>query len=272
MKVLVNGASAFVSTGGLAIDTQQPTLVMLHGSGLNRTVWILLARYFARRGFNVVAPDLPGHGASEGEPPQTIEEQGVWVNNLLDVLAQEHGLPTAQMTVVGHSMGSLTAIETTVGRLADVNRLILLGTSYPMAVGDALLAAAKANDYAAIDMISIFGHANGSRLGANRVPGISALNMAMVLLEQAAPGVLHNDLAACQLYRGAEAAGDAMKESVQVSIIAGDQDKMTSMKGTVAVQQLFNAELHVLTSCGHMQMSEQPEQTLQALKRILDVD
>jgi pimeloyl-ACP methyl ester carboxylesterase len=242
---------------------------MLHGSGLNRTVWILLARYFARRGYNIVAPDLPGHGASVGVAPTTIEAQGQWLNYLLDELRDQHQLPLHDLTVIGHSMGTLTAIATVGMRLGGVTKMILLGTAYPMLVGDPLLNAAKENDYAAIDMISIFGHADASRLGANRVPGICALNLSMVLLEQAAPGVLHNDLHACHVYRGAEAVSEAIKGKVATVVIAGDQDRMTPMKGSLAVQKLFDAELIVVQQCGHMLMSEQPEETLQAIKRAL---
>lgn len=269
MKTSVNGLDAFVSTGGVAWNPELPTMVMLHGSGLNRTVWILFARYFARRGYNVVAPDLPGHGSSAGSPPTTIEEQGLWIKSLLDTLSNEHQLPTKQLVVIGHSMGTLTAMASVALLKDNVTQMILLGTAYPMLVGDPLLNAAKSNHYDAIDMISIFGHADASRLGANRVPGISALNMSMVLLEQAAPGILHNDLHACHVYTGADDVATAIKNKVPVTIIAGDQDRMTPMKGSKAVQALFNAELVVLKQCGHMQMSEQPEKTLQAIKAIL---
>ena len=54
----------------------------------------------------MLAPDLPGHGRSSGTPLPTIAEMADWTAALLDAA----GAPKAQL--VGHSMGSLIALET----------------------------------------------------------------------------------------------------------------------------------------------------------------
>ena len=72
MQLLVDGTEIFAGTGGRAFDPGLPTIVFLHGAGLDHTVWALLARWFAHRGFGVLAPDLPGHGRSESESLQSI--------------------------------------------------------------------------------------------------------------------------------------------------------------------------------------------------------
>jgi pimeloyl-ACP methyl ester carboxylesterase len=51
-----------------SFDPALPLVVFLHGAALDHTVWALLARWFAHRGNAVLAPDLPGHGRSGGEP------------------------------------------------------------------------------------------------------------------------------------------------------------------------------------------------------------
>ena len=63
MRVSVNGQFAFVYTGNSEHLPNQSAVVFIHGAGLDHTVWVLPSRYFSRHGFNVIAPDLPGHDA-----------------------------------------------------------------------------------------------------------------------------------------------------------------------------------------------------------------
>ena len=75
MKFLVQQQPAFVYTGGKNFDATKPTVVFIHGTANDHSVWTLQARYFAHHGWNALAPDLPGHGKSFGEAkypsPQT---------------------------------------------------------------------------------------------------------------------------------------------------------------------------------------------------------
>ena len=58
MRLEINGSPVFVGTGSTPIQSDRPTIVFLHGAGMDHSVWLMPARYFARHGFNVVAPDL----------------------------------------------------------------------------------------------------------------------------------------------------------------------------------------------------------------------
>ena len=75
MQLTVNGIDTFVATGGREFDKSQPTIVLLHGAGFDRSTWALHSRWFAHHGFGVLAPDLPGHGRSppDREPPGYLE-------------------------------------------------------------------------------------------------------------------------------------------------------------------------------------------------------
>jgi len=108
MNVEFNDAKVFISTGGVNWTAGQPTLLLLHGAGLNRTVWTLFSRYFARRGYNVLAPDFPAHGNSSGDLLTSIEAMARWVNGLLEHCVAEHAeLSIEDVRLAGHSMGSL---------------------------------------------------------------------------------------------------------------------------------------------------------------------
>lgn len=268
MIIELNGVRVFVGQGGIDWQPGRRTLVLQHGAGMNRTVWVLLARYFARHGFNVVVPDLPSHGASEGDVLTSIDAQAGYLWSLLDCLQAKHGLPETQVVLGGHSMGALLATAAAGQRPDEVEHLLLFGAGYPMGVGQALLDAAEANKQAAVDMIAIYSHSYSSQLGHNSVAGISVQNFAMALLEQAGPGVLFADLQACNSYSGAEEAASNYKGR-KATIIAGDSDKMTPLKFTQNLADQLNAEIVIVNNCGHMMMTEQPEQTLQAVKRVL---
>jgi len=141
-----------VYDGGEAHQEGAPVICFVHGAAMDHTVWTLFARYWAKRGFNVVAIDLPGHGGSEGKPFATIVDSSKFLVELID-----NNLPSADVFWVGHSMGSLIALEC--AHLHERSKaLVMMGTAFPMAVGDALLNSAKANEHLAIDIISLFGH------------------------------------------------------------------------------------------------------------------
>ncbi|GAA2314256.1 alpha/beta hydrolase [Streptomyces kunmingensis] len=77
----------------------KPTLVLLHGVGLDRTMWEPVTALLADR-FTVLAPDLPGHGT---RPPVA---DGVSLAELADAVAD--GIP-AGSHVAGFSLGALVA-------------------------------------------------------------------------------------------------------------------------------------------------------------------
>src|ERR1700726_1860214 len=145
MQLSVNGMDTFVATGGRAFETSQPTIVLLHGAGFDHTVWALHSRWFAHHGYGVLAPDLPGHGRSPGAPLPDIAEMADWTVALLDAAG------ASKAKLVGHSMGSLIALETAARHPAKVSALSLIGTAATMSVGPDLLKAAEVNDHAAID-------------------------------------------------------------------------------------------------------------------------
>lgn len=256
---MVNGAETFVATGGRDFDPALPAIVFVHGAGLDHSVWALLARSFAHRGCGVLAPDLPGHGRSSGAPLSSIAAMADWTAALLEAA----GVRTARM--IGHSMGSLVALETAARFTDKVTALALIATAAPMPVSAELLDAAKAGDHAAIDMIAIWGNGYRATFGGSLAPGLWMLGGAERLLERARPGVLFNDLSACNDYGGALAA--AARLTVPTVVILGSRDLMTPAKsGKALADAIPSARVSVLDGAGHLLTSERPEEVLAALR------
>ena len=259
MRIAVNGIESFVGTGGRDFDPALPCVVFLHGAGLDHSVWALLARSFAHHGFGVLAPDFPGHGRSPGAPLSSVAALADWTVALIAAA----GAPAARL--VGHSMGSLVAVETAARYPDKVTALGLIATAAPMRVSDELLNAAKANEHAAIDMISIWGHGYHAALGGSLAPGLWMLGGGERLLERARPGVIFADLSACNDYPDALAA--AAKVAVPSIVIQGTRDLMTPAKSGRAIAAVMpNCRVAMIEGAGHMLMSERPDEVLAALR------
>jgi pimeloyl-ACP methyl ester carboxylesterase len=56
MKHQLLDTQIHIATGGRSFANDGEALVLLHGSGQNHLTWVLQSRYFAYRGFQVLAP------------------------------------------------------------------------------------------------------------------------------------------------------------------------------------------------------------------------
>ncbi len=195
----------------------------------------------------MLAPDLPGHGRSGGAPLPTIAAMADWTAALLDAAS----VSTAHL--IGHSMGSLIALETAARHPARVSALSLIGTAATMTVGPDLLKAAEANDHDAVDMVSIWGLGYQAELGGSLAPGLWMHSGARRVLQNCRPGVLFNDLSACNAYQNA--------------LILGERDMMPPARaGKALAAALPKARTVVLPGAGHMMMVERPDELLAALQ------
>src|SRR5260370_533245 len=259
MQLSISGVETFVATGGRDFASSLPTIVLLHGAGFDHTTWALHSRWFAHHGYGVLAPDLPGHGRSSGAPLRAITDMADWTAALLDAAG------AAKARLVGHSMGSLIALETAGRHPAKVSALSLIGTAATMTVGPDLLKAAEANDHSAVDMVSIWGLGSQAELGGSLAPGLWMHFGAQRVLEQCRPGVLFNDLAACNTYQGALAAAAQIK--IPTTFILGERDMMTPARaGKTLAAAMPNSRTVLLSGAGHMMMVERRDELLASLQ------
>ena len=148
----VQGAPLYAYTGGKEFDASKPTAVFIHGVLNDHSVWILQTRYFANHGWNVLAIDLPGHGRSGGKAPTTVQEAAQSVIALLDAAGVDKAI------LMGHSLGSLIAMQAAAEHPTRASQLVMVGTAYPMRVSPALLENSISNPSKAIDMVNVFSH------------------------------------------------------------------------------------------------------------------
>lgn len=258
MDLMVDSRKTYAYTANRAFDAGKRTVVFIHGAANDHSVWSLQSRYFAYHGWNALAVDLPGHGKSPGSPCPSIGAAADWVVRMLDAA----GAATA--TLVGHSMGSLIALETAARHPERIQKLAMIGTSVPIQVSEPLLNASKANDHLAYEMINVFAHSSAAQFGGNRVPGMWMMGSAMRLMERSGDGVLHADFSACNDYSvGLEA---AQKLKCPVLMILGKRDLMTPMKvARDLISKLPDVRVVALEGTGHSLMAEKPDEVLDSL-------
>ncbi|MGI9511216.1 MAG: alpha/beta fold hydrolase [Geminicoccaceae bacterium] len=258
MELSVDGSNVFAFTSGQDFDAAKPTILFVHGAGMDHSVWTLQARYFAHHGFNAVSIDLPGHGKSDGPLLASIGAMGQWVATFVDALA------IGPAALVGHSMGALICLETAARSQNSVKQLALLGVAEAMPVHPALLEAAKAGQPLAAELVTSWGHGATGHVGGNQAPGGWLLGHAKKLLAKAQAGVLHNDLAACNAYD----LGMAATKSVRCPtlVVSGSQDRMTpARQGAKIAAAIDGARLETIEGSGHLMIVEKPDETLDAL-------
>jgi len=254
----VDNQAVFAATGGKDFDAAKPTVIFIHGAGMDHTCWQLQSRWFAWHGWSVLAIDLPGHGRSAGKPLGAIIDMAGWIGRLMDSAELE----TA--TLVGHSMGAIIAMEAATTFPARIDGLALLGASAAMPVHPTLLDAAKNNPTEAYLMMTAWSHGKGAKMGRNKVPGIWMTGNALAVFERNLPGVLFTDLSACADW--ATGPDTAVRIGCPVQVITATQDMMTpARKGRELAGLITTSQLTELDDCGHMMMAETPDAVLDAL-------
>jgi pimeloyl-ACP methyl ester carboxylesterase len=266
MQLSVNGHAAYCYTGGKALDAAKPTVVFIHGVLNDHSVWILQSRWFANHGWNVLAVDLPGHCKSEGAPPASVEEAAAFVVALLDAAG------IAKAALVGHSFGSLIALETAARAPGRVTHVALVGTAFPMTVSPALLDASLNDPQRAIAMVNTFSHSllapPPSTLGPGTwLHGGSRALMRRVLASNRDANVFHVGFKACNDYGNGEAAAASLK--CPVLFLLGEADQMTQPRAARSLIAKTPGARVVTVKAGHQLMSEAPDEVLFALRDFL---
>ncbi|MEI6803903.1 MAG: alpha/beta hydrolase [Burkholderiales bacterium] len=270
MILTIHNANTYCYTGGKAFDAAKPTVVFIHGVLNDHSVWILQSRYLAHHGFNVLAVDLPGHCRSAGEAPSTVEEAADFIGALLDAAGVQRA------ALVGHSWGSLIALEAAARLKERISHLVLVGTAFPMKVSQTLLDASVSDPMKALSLVNVFSRSTLAAPPSALGPGtwVFGAGMALgrrVLASNPEVNVFYRGFNACNQYANGEAAMAAI--TCPVLFVLGAQDQMTPEKaaqGLINTARAHGKLVHVASlPVGHHQMTETPEETLFTIRDFL---
>jgi pimeloyl-ACP methyl ester carboxylesterase len=178
--------------------------------------------------------------------------------------------------LIGHSWGSLIALEAAAKLKDRITHLALVGTAFPMKVSPALIEASLNEPMKALKMVNVFSRATLAAPPSALGPGtwVYGASMALgrrVLASNTAVNLFHRGFVACDSYaNGLEAMKDV---TCPVLFVLGDSDLMTPPRAAKSLIDQAKAHGKKFTVAkipmGHHQMSEAPEETLNALKLFL---
>jgi pimeloyl-ACP methyl ester carboxylesterase len=214
----------------------------------------------------VLALDLPGHCRSSGAPASTVEQAADWVLALLDAAGVQ------KAALVGHSFGSLVALEAASRAPSRVTQLVLVGCAYPMQVSPVLIESSLNDPIKALEMVNVFSRSTLAPPPSALGPGtwIFAASTALgkhVLASNKDVNLFHTGFVACDSYRNGEAAMALV--TCPTLFLLGEVDQMTPPKAAKSlIAKAKNAQVVMLPG-GHHQMTETPEAMLQALVQFL---
>jgi len=268
MNIELDARPAYAYTGGKPFDASLPCVVLIHGALNDHSVWALQSRYLAHHGHAVLAVDLPGHGRSAGPACERVEDAAQWVVSLLKAAG------VSRAALVGHSMGSLIALEAAAQLGDQASALVMVATAFPMKVSPAMLELSLKDPVAAMHMVNAFSNSTLAAKPSSPGPGAWLRGGGMALMQrlqqryaQAGHGNLfHRDFTACDRYEGALAA--AAKVTCPAHLVLGAKDAMTIPKAAAPLGEALRARVHTL-GAGHSLMGEAPDGVLNALKAAL---
>ena len=185
---------------------------------------------------------------------------------LLDALGVD------QAALVGHSFGSLIALEAAARAPARVSHLALVGTAFPMPVSPALLENSVKAPEKAIHMVNVFSHSTlcptPSALGPGTwLYGGSRALMRRMLASNAETNVFYTGFKACNDYASGEQAMAAVH--CPTLFLVGRHDQMTPPKAAKALAAHARLAKIVEVNAGHALMTEAPDEVLFALRDFL---
>jgi pimeloyl-ACP methyl ester carboxylesterase len=209
-----------------------PAAICLHGSGTDSVVWGYQVSRLSRR-FRIIAPDLPGHGESEGAELETAEAYARWLDRFAQTLELD------AFFLMGHSFGG--AIVQEYARLypKKLKGIVLIATG----TGFKLSSAYRELHAHGVDV---------ANLHSTDIP--QSIRQGYEMLKKVSSPVLHADLLAAGAFDST-----AWISSVQTPalVLWGSDDYITRRELPEQLARMLpNASFHVIECAGHVLMVE----------------
>jgi pimeloyl-ACP methyl ester carboxylesterase len=227
-----------------SLDT--PAAFCLHGSGADSVVWGYQVSRLSKK-FRIIAPDLPGHGESEGEALESAEAYARWVDRFAQAMELD------RFFLMGHSFGG--AIVQEYGRLypEKLKGIILIATG----TGFKLSSAYRELHENGIDVAS---------LDTAAIP--ATIRQGYDMLKKVSGPALHADLLAAGAFDST-----AWISSVQTPalVLWGSSDFITPRDLPEQLARMLpKASFHVIENAGHVLMVEATEAFNKAVAEFME--
>ena len=230
-----------------SIDESKKSILFIAGAGMDHR--LVRAIKLSESEFNKpLIVDLPGHGDSKGSSSNSIESYSQFLIDAID----EYNLKN--VSLCGHSMGGLVALDMVLKQNFSANSLILANSIYPTRVADALLAKAKAGNGDAADFIIKYGL-------YRRLLGVKNA------FSEEDNLVMLDDLEACNNYQ--LDLNDLKSLGIPISIILGSKDRLVDLKAVEKFTDVVPSKTYTMDEVGHFSFFEDPVELSKLISEIV---
>ncbi|AUQ97031.1 putative alpha / beta fold hydrolase (plasmid) [Phaeobacter inhibens] len=253
----MNGQDICFNSNGIAVTSERPSLVLIHGSGGSKLDWPQSWRSVAAataplglpsstavlpgqggqslHSYPVFAIDLPGHGGSYGQSLSDIDSYGSAVFRFIEALGLEN------VCLVGHSMGAGVVLSAALQSSERISSLCLIAGAARMSVTPDLLEGLKnqtENTVAAI-----------ARSCWHKSTPEHFVKTTRQRMMSAGGNVLLDDFTACSKL---DLRAKLSALQVPTLILAAQEDRMVKATEIEAMAQAIPmAQLQIFHACGH---------------------
>lgn len=237
--VQVSGDAIYYQTRG-DCELARQTVLFVHGVASNRAVWNEVIAGLPGS-YYVIAPDLPGHGESQGAGRPSVRDYSAFLLDFLNALSIMH-----PVVVVGHCLGAAIALD--FARRADdrVAGLVISGLGVGAPSHGELLEALELGEVSEALL--------ASRLSAGAPPELTMQEL--LRWHHTRPEVRYGDVAAAMAY-GADLPCTGL--SAPLLALAADADSLVRVEQVQALQAWYpQARVRRLAEAGHLAMLERP--------------
>lgn len=231
--------------------SEEPAVLFVHGAGGNHQHW--LAQMAGLGGVHTLAPDLPGHGRTDGPGFSSIREYGDWLLTFMTSL----GL--CRSIIVGHSMGGAIALNLALRHQSQVTGLVLIATGARLRVSPALLDTLRENPARVAELLASYAY------GPDALPEVIESGRHQIAATD--PLTLLGDFLACDAF---DERADLSRIVTPALVLCGTNDLMTPLKySTYLSERISGSTLQAVEGAGHMVMLERPDTVTQAIDKFL---
>ena len=230
-----------------SIDDAKKSILFIAGAGMDHRL-VRAIRLSDSEYNKPLIIDLPGHGKSKGSSSNSIESYSQFLMNALEAYDFK------DLSLCGHSMGGLVALDMVVNHHLAVKQLILVNSIYPTKVADVLLAKAQAGNGDAANFIINYGLYK--RLLGMRNAFSEADDLVML-----------DDLHACNNFE--IDLNDIKNIETPISIILGSKDKLVDLKAVEHFTNVVPSNTYTMDEVGHLSFFEDPVELSRLICKIV---
>lgn len=230
------------------IIPSRPVIFAIHGAGGGAWLWRRLQDAIGNNA-SLLAIDLPGHGASQGEGASGVSEY----REIARAAARELGL--SKPILMGHSMGGAIAMDWAINHPDAIEAVVLVSTGARLRVMDAVFQSIQNNYEGYIEA--------QAKMAFGDNPPADAIDEIKAQSRKVDSQVAFNDFKACDKFDVIAQIGSI---KIPTLILCGEKDIMTPLKySRFLADKISGSILKTFPGAGHILPLERPKEIAEEL-------